>query len=1354
METSLIPCLNHTAIVSIAEATPAAYELPEIPPTLTTRPVRILVNDNPFKPEEHRVFQIAALDNESVEAILYRADITFNPSRTFTNDEDSDQIIRDYKCSLNGSRIPDEELRSTPVQPGDEIVLFPRAAGGKVWEMVSMLALTVLCAAITAGAGGIGFLAFLGPYLTTGMAAAISAGVGMVGSLLISWAFSPGQQSSPAWSASYDPTGPKGLAQPGVPVPKGYGKMGWCGNVISSYVSFDGKDAYINCLVCYGWGQAVSISNVLINQQPISVFSNCSYQVRLGTNNQTSIDGFDRTVNGYPVEQDLLVANGPIVVQGTGTNVQGLDITVKFPSGLYRVTNDGNDVPLKFIYLIEVSPHNANTWTAPLFANNTQTVATTNGDGTQTWPAWVVVPTDRFAGSGIVYASDNGSHTPGDAWSNTETVTTVNLDGSPSSTSATFNGEWQPCDPNLNQALVTNWWQGYRVVQDCTFSAFFDTVSVYGLTAGQWDVRVTKMGYEGDRGNNPSFTAADSPDAQHVCDGWLWNINEIFWSNLSYPNMILVGVKALATSQLNGGSIQLMATVTHDIGADTVLPALLSGFEHDNPAVVCYDMLTNPLYGMAIAPNLIDLPAFNTWAAFNDELVTNQDGTQVRRHVFAGTFDQAGDAWHALGIIAGMARASIIQLGMRYTVILDAPGDPVQLFTIGNTKKDSFQEQWMALDDRCTLIECDFADAARNYRMDLPVSVMTATDINSGLQPKVTRTKLTGCTSRDQAWRWAYFHLMSTKLTLRTVQFSAPIEAVCCQLGSVIALQSDVVQWGVGGRVQPGSTLYTLNIERTDLTFVPAAGYTVSVQHPVVLRGTATIASVVGLQLNMTAPIPAGRIVKAVAPDGTEYIVTGYGGSAVVLATATGLAASIPLAAGQVVTLYDGNVIDNLNVTGVTVGPFGSQVAVSGSFSAVPITDSAWAYGQSAGYQPAKLFRVVSIKKSGDFAFDIGAMEYNAEIYEDVIPNYGEIVGVPDSSPAILNLSLTEQYQNGTLTGSANTALVAVGWMNGNTAVGGQVQVQASGGAWNTIGNIQGQGCTFVGYIGTTYNVKVTGFDWQGNLLGTPATASITVEASSNAPANVTGFSGLEQSGGSTILSWTAVTGADHYEIRYTLNPASSTWIDSEVLWDGTGTTWTDSAIRTGVYMIVAVSSLATGSVESVTPATWQYTTTGVGINPRSIAPTSVVWPMCGVSVTSAGGTLTSISPYGSGLNRAGALVAIPNVSMQLNFVASLAANTAYFIYFYLDTNLTLQTPNAATGSGANSPEPGSYNPILFYGSSIAPLGNLGMLDVGYNNAHASACLTNGLLAWYYTFTTDGSGNVSNPEMIETVLSI
>jgi len=422
---------------------------------------------------------------------------------------------------------------------------------------------------------------------------------------------------------------------------------------------------------------------------------------------------------------------------------------------------------------------------------------------------------------------------------------------------------------------------------------------------------------------------------------------------------------------------------------------------------------------------------------------------------------------------------------------------------------------------------------------------------------------------------------MSTKLTLRTIQFSAPVEAVCCSLGSVIAMQSDVVQWAVGGRVQAGSTLNTLSVDRTDLTFATAAGWTVSVQHPVVQRGTVQVQSVSGLNVTMTAALPAGRIVKAVDAPGNEYIVTGYSGSNLTLSGSTG-----SLAAGNVLTLYDANVIDNMSVVSVAITPgSGAVVSISGQFSAVPSKDSAWAYGQSAGAQPAKLFRVVSIKKSGDFAFDIGAMEYNPIIYTDVVPNYGEIVGVPDSSPVITDLTLVEQFQNGTITGSSNSAVVSVGWRNNNTAVGAQVQVQASGGTWNTLGNIQGQSCTFTGTIGTTYNVSATGFDWQGNLLGSPVTGLITVQASTNVPANVTGFSCAINASGLPVLTWAAVTGADHYEIRYADSQAYYPWDTAAVLWDGTGTTWTDTTLRTGVYMIVAVLSVAAGGLQSLTPA-------------------------------------------------------------------------------------------------------------------------------------------------------------------------
>ena len=247
--------------------------------------------------------------------------------------------------------------------------------------------------------------------------------------------------------------------------------MGWCGNAISSFVDFDGPQAYIYALVCYGFGRATSVGNILLNGKPISEYQNCRYEVRLGHNDQTPIDGFNRTVNGFPQQSQMLVSNAPITVPGTGTNVQGLQVTVKFPSGLYRVTDKGNYVPLKLIYTLKVSPHGQNTWTEPLFPNFTKSIATTHGDGSQTWPAWVVVPTDRFAGSGIVYAYDNGNHTPGDPWTQSMRVSTVNIDGSTSDTNGTFTGKWMPCDPSLEQMEVQTWQKGYRVVKNDTLNA-------------------------------------------------------------------------------------------------------------------------------------------------------------------------------------------------------------------------------------------------------------------------------------------------------------------------------------------------------------------------------------------------------------------------------------------------------------------------------------------------------------------------------------------------------------------------------------------------------------------------------------------------------------------------------------------------------------------------------------------------------------------------------------------------------------------------------------------------------------------------------------------------------------------
>ncbi len=1374
--------------------------------------IRVIENINPLDRTQRRVQTLPWLAVETVAEAVDRAGM------------DAAQYI----VSQNGVVLSAEELQRVFVVRNASLVCLPVAMGGALKGALGQI---VMFAAVLAVAGAI--------FVFTPASFGLSLAIAQIGGAIVSFTLAmlaPGVQS-PSFSMTYDPTGPKSLAQAGTPLPKAYGTMGWGGNCISSYVQYAGQKGFIYALYCYGFGKASSISNILLNGKAISTYENTNYFIRYGTNGdsvasigttfysctgstpptitisitgngtgasasvtwleaggvwgptlnivggsgyttaqatvtivsngasgyvsgtntyncsmgQTAIDGFQRTVNGWPQETELLVSAGPVIVPGTGTDVQGLDVTMKFPSGLYHISAHGNYVPIRISYKLEVSPHGTNTWSTPLFPRWVEPIFKQGQAGELFWPQWVCLPTDRFRGTGICYAFDDGPHNPGDKATFVENVDVYDWEGNETTEQATFQGEWQPCDPNLGFQQVTGWWGGYRVLKDSIQNAFFDTVSIYGLSPGQWDVRATKIGYQEP---GQSWVTADSTDSHYVTDIWLWNVNEITLSDLAYPNMVLIGVNALASGQLNGTNLQLTATITHTLGEDTVLPAQLAGFETDNPALVAYDVLTNPLYGMAVPASQIDIPAFVDWAEFCDESVTNQDGSTARRFVFAGVFDQKGDAWKTLQMIGNMSRATVIQSGMRYTVAIDAPGEPVQIFTVGNMTRDSFTETWVSLDDRAVVMECTFADAARNWRTDLPVTVMTSAAINNPVGAKTVRTQLLGCTSRDQAYRWAYFHLLSTQLCLRSVDFRVNVEALACEIGSLIGVQTDVTQWGTGGRILAGSTLETLVVDRDDLTFTAGAGYTVAVSHPVVQRGTATVSAVSGTTLTMTANLPAGRIVKAVDAAGNEYIVNGYTANTITVDTLQPLASTVPPVSGTVLTLYDQNVIDTVLVTGWTPGVGNGTLSIaSNSFSAIPTADSAWVYGQSSGSMPAKLFRVLSIRRSGDLEVEIKAIEYNPLLYVDPVPNYGTPIGIPNTDATVSDLTLTEVFQQGLATGNLESATIGVSWVNGNKSVGGLVRMRVqpvdglqndlmnllpdtdlqngatywgdqypvnsfweiqynktladnaftftngtgaaytvpaapssdrcypvpviggqqytlsayfdvsqvtgtgtglyvwdaatgaqvayltpaggsapgrynvtftvpaatsavvldpflgtatiaagasvviaqpmlqSGAAmtdylpggvptapgesgWQVIDYVaNGNSTSFVGTIGVTYAVEVTGIDAAGNQGSTPAIASIAVLANTNAPPAPATVS-CAQVGNTNVLSWSAVAGASSYQVYYRDTTDFFALSKPALLYSGTALTWTDTQVRTGVYMIFAVGPL------------------------------------------------------------------------------------------------------------------------------------------------------------------------------------
>ena len=167
-----------------------------------------------------------------------------------------------------------------------------------------------------------------------------------------------------------------------------------------------------------------------------------------------------------------------------------------------------------------------------------------------------------------------------------------------------------------------------------TDESFYDVVNIYGLASGKWDCRYISRA----RGRTISRYRGDGymTDPHYTADAWLWDVTEIQFTDLAYPNFCLLSISALATSQINGALNHCAGDVYARLGADTVLPAALAGFEPDNPAIVAYDIIMNPLYGMASStPNItVDVPALVHWAEFCDELVPILDlcGSVVERN--------------------------------------------------------------------------------------------------------------------------------------------------------------------------------------------------------------------------------------------------------------------------------------------------------------------------------------------------------------------------------------------------------------------------------------------------------------------------------------------------------------------------------------------------------------------------------------------------------------------------------------------------------------------------------------------------------------------------------------------------
>src|SRR6185369_13412238 len=203
----------------------------------------------------------------------------------------ADKTIADYMEGLppahnwavgwNGGIVPKDLWAETVIEPGDSLVvtLVPEGGGGgkMIMRIVAMIGIAIL-SVYTGGAAADGAVA----------GAVAGAAVSVVGGLLVNTLLpvpKPKQAKQQSDSPSYGVDGPKNTVAENVPVPIVLGEFRVGGNLTNIRMDNNGDTQIMYGMYVVSEGPIEGISDILVNDQPITHYKDVDYQFRLGTDN-------------------------------------------------------------------------------------------------------------------------------------------------------------------------------------------------------------------------------------------------------------------------------------------------------------------------------------------------------------------------------------------------------------------------------------------------------------------------------------------------------------------------------------------------------------------------------------------------------------------------------------------------------------------------------------------------------------------------------------------------------------------------------------------------------------------------------------------------------------------------------------------------------------------------------------------------------------------------------------------------------------------------------------------------------------------------------------------------------------
>lgn len=375
-------------------------------------------------------------------------------------------------------------------------------------------------------------------------------------------------------------------------------------------------------------------------------------------------------------------------------------------------------------------------------------------------------------------------------------------------------------------------------IEEATNNAFYRVFRFDNLEKARYEIRMR-------------CSARDGKSLRHVNKVYWVQLTQIIYDDFVHPGKALIGIKALATSQLSGTDPKV--TWIQERSEVYVFNPYINKYEAqpaDNPAWAAYDLIhiCRKIGGEYIVfgqPHMrLDYNAFKAWA----------DKCKTNGFTFNYIYDTAMRLWDALKYPEAVGRGKVIPVGTRFTCVSDYQSTPVQLFTVANIKHGSFTEEFQGVDARANSVEISFLNKDKDYERDvIPVYGDTYDESDTLTNP--AQVELMGCTSLEQAYKHGKHFLRCNKYEIRTVTIEAFTDAIACTVGDIILIQHDIPEWGEGGRVVAVSG-QTITLDK-EVSVQPGKNYQLLIRsNSTDIVSTFNVVNVSGLNVIVKEAIP------------------------------------------------------------------------------------------------------------------------------------------------------------------------------------------------------------------------------------------------------------------------------------------------------------------------------------------------------------------------------------------------------------------------------------------------------------------------------------------------------------------